>query len=138
MKRFRVPIAAALLGILAATAPAAMAKPRVIRLTSVLVSHHQSKTGSTDFDSDLIGSRVIGHDTVRCTGTSQATARCKVTFVRPSFGDLYLSFRPIFTSSSGHGIVTGGTRAYAGATGTFTYRNLNKSGSRSAVVVRLK
>ena len=136
MMRRYIPIVAAALSIIAANP--ALAKPRVIRLTSVKVNTSNTKTGSIDHDSDRIGSRVIGHDTVTCTATGKNSARCKVTFVRPSFGNLYLSFRTTFTASSGHGIVTGGTRAYAGATGTFSYKSLNKSGSRTAVVVMLK
>jgi hypothetical protein len=34
-----------------------------------------------------------------------------------------------------HGTVTGGTGGFAGATGTITGKNLNKSGSRTAVTI---
>src|SRR4051812_5374562 len=101
MKRW-VSMAAVLVGLVSAAGPAG-AKAQTIRLTSVAVSHHDTKTGSVDYDSDYIGSRVIGHDTVTCTATGKSTARCRVTFVRPSFGTLHLSFRTSFTASSGHG-----------------------------------
>ena len=137
MKVRFVLFVAAFLGYFAAAGPA-MAKPQVIRLTSVTVNSHNTQTGFVEHHSDDMGSRVIGHDTLTCTVTGKNSLRCRVTVVRPSFGTLFLGFRTTFTASSGHGVVTGGTLAYAGATGTFTYRNLNKSGSRTAVVLSLR
>ena len=136
MKLRYVSVVLALIGSLIASSPA-MAKARVLRLTVVTVSHQDTKSGFIDHDSDYIGSTVIGHDTVTCTYTGKKSARCRVLFVRPSLGTISLRFRTTATASSGHGVVTGGTRAYARATGTFTYKSLNKRATRTSVVVHL-
>ena len=138
MKLRYVLIVAGLAALSGFAAGPAVAKAQVIRLTSVTLSSHNTKTGSVEHDSDVIAGRVVGHDTVTCTGVSKNTARCRVTFVRPSLGTLYLRFTAHFNASNGRGVVTGGTRAYAGARGTFTYRFLNKAGTRAAVVLHLR
>ena len=135
MKRRGIQTAAVFIGMMSLASPAT-AKPQTIKLISAEVNHHDTKTTSVAHDSDSIGPRVIGHDTVTCTFTGKNSARCRVIFVRPSFGTLYLSFKTS-GNGSGHGTITGGTRAYSGAHGTFTYRSLNKAGSRNAVTLNL-
>lgn len=134
--KYHVAVVAALFGLLGAAGPGAAVTPQVIRLTSVKVSQHQTKTVSVDRDNDYIGSKKIGHDTVTCSAVSKNSARCKVAFVRAR-GTIFLSFRTTFTALSGSGIVTGGSGAYDGVRGTFSYRALNKRNTRTAVVLRL-
>ena len=135
--RHVVAIGAGLFGLLTTAGAGAAVRPQVIRFTAIEVSNHQTKTGIVFHDRDYIGSKQIGTDTGTCTFVSKNIAHCKVVFVRTS-GTIFLSLNFTSTATAGHGVVTGGTGAYFGNRGTFTFRQLNKAGTRTRIVLSLK
>jgi hypothetical protein len=109
----------------------------VIKLLSVQVSQKQpnAKTFVVN-DTDLIDGKKVGHDTLTCRIVSQAKGNCSVVFTMRS-GKLTGRFVISFSASSGKGSITGGSGKYAGAKGSFTYKNLNAKGTRTRVVLTL-
>ena len=109
----------------------------VIRFISVQVS--QKQTGESSFvinDNDLINGKKVGHDTLTCKLLSQTKASCSIVIVLPG-GKLNAKFVLPFSAMSGKGTVTGGSGKYAGAKGSFAFKNLNAKGTRTSVVVTL-
>ena len=66
-----------------------------------------------------------GRDVGQCTVINRTTALCHVQAVLPT-GQLGFQFWINPRANSGSGEVTGGTGAYAGARGTFTFRDLGR------------
>jgi hypothetical protein len=108
----------------------------VIRLTSVKVSEqHPNDQTIIIKNNDMINGKKAGHDTLTCK-VAQSKVSCSIAVVLAA-GKLNGKFVQSFSASSGKGNITGGTGKYAGAKGTFTFRNLNSEGSRTGVVVTL-
>lgn len=104
------------------TAVALPSKPTVRSGTFIFVANQTSSRSFTDGyvvggDTDVSGGHVIGSDSFQCKTTSNTTASCVVTasFKR---GQIYGTFDLNFKDGSLKGTVTGGTRAFKGATGT--------------------
>ena len=93
-----------------------------------------SKTSFGEDEVDLQHGKVIGFDVINGTldpMTHTATGRVALsTRGGLLYGKLRFSNGPIT-----HGTVTGGTGRFKGATGTILGKSLNKSGTRTAVVV---
>ena len=124
-------------GALLAGAAQAAAGSEVIRLTSVMVSEqHPDDQTIIIKNNDLINGKKVGHDTLTCKVVAQNKVRCSIAVVLPA-GKLNGKFVQSFSASGGKGTITGGTGKYAGANGTFTFKNLNREGSRTGVVVTL-
>lgn len=64
------------------------------------------------------------------------SANCKLT-VNLARGKIRGTLKVAFNANSGAIKIVGGTGKYAGATGTGNYRNLDDSGDRTAVTLRL-
>lgn len=124
-------------GALLVGAAQAAAGSDVIRLTSVMVSEqHPDDQTIIIKNNDLINGKKVGHDTLTCKVVAQNKVRCSIAVVLPA-GKLNGKFVQSFSASGGKGTITGGTGKYAGANGTFTFKNLNREGSRTGVVVTL-
>jgi hypothetical protein len=119
------------------TAGAALATgASTIAFTSVTTSQDETKTGFVTRDNVLQAGKKVGTDVLRCT-FARGKARCRVTVTLPK-GTVVATFTAAPESSGGTLKVVDGTGAYADATGTGTYRNLNEQGTRTAVTLRLR
>ena len=94
------------------------------------------KFTSVSTDDVIQGGKKIGTDRVVCRQVSETKAACSVT-VTLAKGTILATFTG-GPQNSGPIKVTGGTGAYEGATGTGTYKNLNKDGTKTAVVLKLR
>jgi hypothetical protein len=121
--------------VLVAGAALAAAAPQTIAFTSVTASQKQTKTGFTSVSNDFQGKTKVGQDRLKCIFKGNVGA-CAVTVTR-SDGTIKAAFTIKGNPTGGPLKVVGGTGAYAGAGGTGTYKNLNKSGSRTAVTLKL-
>ena len=131
-------LAALIVGALFTGAAQAGGGSDVIRLTSVQVSEqHPDDRTIIVKNNDVINGKKVGHDTLTCKVVAQKNkVRCSIAVVL-SAGKLTGRFVQSFSASGGKGTITGGTGRYAGAKGTFTFKNLNREGSRTGVVVTL-
>ena len=124
-----------LVALAAAALPALGAlKPQTISITSVEVQSHQQ--GSNIFivnDNDYSGKTKVGQDTLTC---NTQTSLCDVV-VSLAGGNILAHFKSAANATSGSGQITGGTKGFAGATGTLTYKNLNAKGTRTAVTLKI-
>ena len=121
---------------LTAGAALATAAPQTMSFTSVTVSQKQTKTGFSSVSTDLVAGKKVGTDRLVCTYAGKDKARCKVTVIRPK-GTIAIAFTTTQTSTGGPLTITGGTGSWSGATGTGTYKNLDKNGSKTAVTLKL-
>src|SRR5215207_6339453 len=133
----RAAVIAAVLAMVGAAGASTAVNREVIAFTAVVVKQKQGQATYTATEKDYVGSKQIGHDNVTCVVTTRTTAACNVEFVQQK-GKLYLAFTQRFNQSGGHGHVIWGTGAYKNAAGTFTYKNLNKAGTRTKVAITLK
>ena len=130
-------VAAVVAGGLLTGAAQAAGGSQVIRLTAVQVSEqHPNDQTIIIKNNDLINGKKVGHDTLTCKVVAQSKASCSLAVVFAA-GKLNGKFVQSFSASSGKGTITGGTGKYAGAKGTFTFRNLNSEGTRTGVVMTL-
>ena len=130
-------LAALIVGALFTGAAQAGGGSDVIRLTSVTMSALHRLTGLSSSRQEVSNGKKVGHDTLTCKVVAQKNkVRCSIAVVL-SAGKLTGRFVQSFSASGGKGTITGGTGRYAGAKGTFTFKNLNREGSRTGVVVTL-
>ena len=102
-------------------------------VTQKSASFSRTASGQADTDYSKAG-KIIGFDIIRIAFDPQThkpsggvTLEAEGGFL---YGTLKLSQGPVI-----HGTVTGGTGTFKGVTGTITGRNLNKSGTRTAVTI---
>ena len=133
--RARVPLvlAAACL----AAGPAIATGSTTIRFVSVQVAQTQTRSGFTIANDDFQGTTKIGHDRLVCTYGADNKATC---IIRVSLAKGTIRGRITVSQSTTAGpiAITGGTRAYKGATGGGAFKNLNKAATRTAVALHLK
>ena len=130
-------VAALVAAVLVTGAAQAAGGSKIIRLTSVQVSEqHPNNQLIIIKNNDVINGKKVGHDTLTCKVVEQRKANCSIAIALAA-GKLNGKFVQSFSASSGKGTITGGTGNYTGAKGTFTFRNLNREGSRTGVVVTL-
>jgi hypothetical protein len=97
------------------------------------VTFSKTNFGQQDTDVNAKG-KTIGFDELNITATSATSANGGVT-VDLSGGFLYGTFALNFkTGAVTNGKITGGTGGFAGATGTFTAKDISKT--KTAVVVK--
>ena len=135
--------AAALIGSGALAVPAlASAHPATHTLKFIAVEKQSielSPTSGGEQDTDVNAKgKAVGFDMLYFQGTSASTATLYAT-IDTAGGFLYATF--VYHTKTGavtNGKVTGGTHAFAGATGTVKLKNLNKAGTRTAVTIVYK
>jgi hypothetical protein len=118
-----------------ANSSAALAKTHTIRFKSVTLKQHNfSKTSFGETGKDVRHGTIVGFDTINGKFHPKTrSANGAVAFSTKGgmlIGKLTFSNGPITT-----GRVTGGTGKFKNATGTIKGTNLNKSGTRTAVVI---
>jgi hypothetical protein len=100
-------------------AAAASTTSHTIRLTAVALKTTQIKNSFTQAEKDVQRGKVTGYDSVSCViDNTIHKAVCDGSFARAT-GMLYVH-ATVGQAGHGAGKVTGGTRAYKGATGTIT------------------
>jgi hypothetical protein len=112
----------------------AVAAPTTLNLTSQTTSQKAVFTSTEDI---FQGGKKVGTDRVVCTQVSETKANCKVAVTLPK-GTILATFTGTENSNSGPIKVVGGTRGYKDATGTGTYKNLNKDGTKTAITLKLQ
>jgi hypothetical protein len=135
-----VATAAAIGGSCAFLVPAASASAssatHTLRFTSVevtQVNYSQTLVNVQDKDVNKEG-KVIGYDLLHVVANAKTDTAALTVVFADSGGFLYgaatASANPVL-----HGKVTGGTGIFKGAKGTIVAKNLNSSGTRSAITV---
>ena len=104
-----------------------------ISVAKASVNFSSSTGAQQDTDVNNAG-KVVGYDMLYFTLVSAAAAELNIT-VDTKGGMLYGTAMVNSAGVVSKGKVTGGTGAFKGATGTFTAKNLNKAGTRTAVKV---
>jgi hypothetical protein len=131
---------AALGGACAFLVPSASAstadESRTITFTSVEQAvHNYSQTSSSQQDKDVNGlGKVIGYDMLY-TVFNPKTETAKLTFTAVLNGGFVYGVATASSNPVSHGTITGGTGAFRGAKGTLRAKNLNKAGTRTAVII---
>ena len=94
-----------------------------------------TKTTGANQDTDIAAGKTIGFDMIYFAATSATSGNVNITG-DISGGFLYgtgtINFK---TGAFTNGKVTGGTGAFAGATGTIKAKDLNAAGTRTAVTI---
>jgi hypothetical protein len=134
--RKRLSLAGTALAALAAGAALAAAAPQTISFVSVTARQSQTKNGFVIVDNDVVGKTKVGTDRVKCTFGEDNVAACVLTVTRPD-GTIKGAFSLKGNASRGSLRIVGGAGAYEAATGTGTWRNLDKEGKRTAVTLKL-
>jgi hypothetical protein len=106
---------------------------KFVSVQKASVTFSKTNFGQQDTDVNAKG-KTIGFDELNITATSATSANGGVT-VDLSGGFLYGTFALNFkTGAVTNGKITGGTGGFAGATGTFTAKDISKT--KTAVVVK--
>ena len=113
----------------AAVSATGLTRPGTLSFTAVNTSALKLTTKIVIRDDDYAGKRLIGHDNLTC---AYATGKCTALFALTA-GTIKARF--VGSGTTGSGTVVGGTGSYSGARGSFTWRNLNASGSRTGIVI---
>lgn len=132
MKRL-IAVGAAV-GVLGAGAVAANATT-TISFISVTKSEKETRNGYMAKDEVRQNGKKIGTDTLTCK-FAKNRAQCRVV-VKLAKGSITATFTGSAQGTGGPLKIVAGTGAYAGATGTGSYKNLNKQGTRTRVTLRL-
>jgi hypothetical protein len=97
-------------------------------------NYSQTISSQQDRDVNQAG-KVVGYDLLYLVFNPK-TETAKLNFTAVTSGGFVYGVATASSSPVIHGTVTGGTGAFKGAAGTIVARNLNPSGSRTAVTIR--
>ena len=114
-----------------ASASSATHTLKFIAITNKQHNFSQTSGGSQETDVNATG-KTVGFDVLYFAATSPTTARINVTF-DISGGFLYGTANVTKSGTVTNGKVTGGTGAFAGATGTITAKSAGKN--REAIAI---
>ncbi len=114
-----------------ASAHSASTTLKFIAVTNKSVTFGKTAAGSQETDVNAVG-KTIGFDVLHLTFTSPVTANINVTFDM-SGGFLYGTANVTKSGTVTNGKVTGGTGAFAGATGTLKAKSAGKN--REAITI---
>ena len=136
-----IAAATALAGTCAVVVPAASAstsapKTYTLSFTSVQEAvHNYSHTISSQQDRDVNkAGKAVGYDLLYLVFNPK-TETAKLNFTAVTSGGFVYGVASASSSPVIHGTVTGGTGAFKGAAGTIVAKNLNPSGSKTAVTI---
>jgi hypothetical protein len=136
-----IATATALAGTCAVVVPAASAgtsapKTHTLSFTSVQEAvRNYSQTISSQQDRDVNkAGKVVGYDLLYLVFNPK-TETAKLNFTAVTSGGFVYGVASASSSPVIHGTVTGGTGAFKGAAGTIVAKNLNPSGSKTAVTI---
>jgi hypothetical protein len=106
-----------------------------ISVTGKSVGFGKTAFAQQDTDLNAAGTKTVGFDMLYIAFSSPNTGTLNVT-VDTKGGFLYGTATVTKSGGVSNGKVTGGTGAFAKATGTFTAKNLNPKGTRTLVTVK--
>jgi hypothetical protein len=120
----------------AASASTSAPKTHSLSFTSVQEAvHNYSQTISSQQDRDVNqAGKVVGYDLLYLVFDPK-TETAKLNFTAVTSGGFVYGVASASSSPVIHGTVTGGTGAFKGAAGTIVAKNLNPSGSKTAVTI---
>ena len=120
----------------AASASTSAPKTHSLSFTSVQEAvHNYSQTISSQQDRDVNqAGKVVGYDLLYLVFNPK-TETAKLNFTAVTSGGFVYGVASASSSPVIHGTVTGGTGAFKGAAGTIVAKNLNPSGSKTAVTI---
>jgi len=127
---FLVPMASA------STASASAAKTHTVSFISVQETmHNYSQTATAEQDKDVNkAGKVVGYDLLYFVFNPK-TESAKLNFTAVISGGFVYGVANASANPVTHGTVTGGTGIFKGASGTILAKNLNKSGTRTAITI---
>lgn len=123
-------------GVTTAALAAAAASPaqHTIRLTAVQLKSSQIGNSFVQAEKDLQRGKVTGYDTVTCVfNTKTHKAGCDAAVARAN--GLIYAHVVVAQTGTGSGKITGGTRAFKGATGTVTV-SPGSAKNRTKIVIK--
>jgi hypothetical protein len=120
----------------AASASTSAPKTHSLSFTSVQEAvHNYSQTISSQQDRDVNkAGKVVGYDLLYLVFNPK-TETAKLNFTAVTSGGFVYGVASASSSPVIHGTVTGGTGVFKGAAGTIVAKNLNPSGSKTAVTI---
>jgi hypothetical protein len=120
----------------AASASTSAPKTHSLSFTSVQEAvHNYSQTISSQQDRDVNkAGKVVGYDLLYLVFDPK-TETAKLNFTAVTSGGFVYGVASASSSPVIHGTVTGGTGVFKGAAGTIVAKNLNPSGSKTAVTI---
>jgi hypothetical protein len=101
----------------AASATGALAAPKPFSVLAVRTSGSSTKTTSSFTENLLTGTKVVGHDAIKCKVVSKTTA-CMGTFTFKAGGTISINSTLIPQGNDATFKISGGTGPYASASGT--------------------
>src|SRR3954452_2095328 len=137
MSAVRVAAAAVLVALAAAFAAAgtlAAVRLKPITVIAVKVSEKASKRTIVETDQAYVGGKNVGHDILSCTLISKSDVSCIALIVLGS-NTVTARFTTPLSAGVGSGTLDGGTGSFQGRKGTFTWKNLDKNGKRTKLVL---
>jgi hypothetical protein len=135
MRPLSLALVPALVGALAASGQAAPAG-KTIRVTAVQVDH-RARTRNVFVEGDELysGGARVGYDLLSCTVISRTRISC-VGLVSVGRDTLTARFVTPVKAQFGTGTLDGGRGTNRGATGTFTWKNLDPQGKRTRLTLK--
>ncbi len=117
-----------------AAAPAA--KQHTLKMVTTQIADQQIGDYDVAADKDLVGGKVVGFDTTSCRIDLQAhVAHCAISLSRAD-GTMRGKATINLDSGVGTGTVTGGTRAFRGATGTMAVKAISQTKTSVTITYR--
>lgn len=107
---------------------------RSIAFTAVAKSQKETMSTRVVHDLDYLGSTQIGTDVFTCKA---ATSTCVAVFTFFTLPKGTITVQSVGQGANGSGKVVGGTGAYAGVSGTFTYIDLNTANTITGITIQL-
>lgn len=97
-----------------------------LRFTTVQIGDHISGDYDIAANKDVQNGKVAGYDVTDCLVNFHThVANCEITLARPE-GMMRGTVTLNLDSGTGTGVITGGTRAYRGVTGTIAAKSLSQ------------
>jgi hypothetical protein len=95
-----------------------------------------TKTTLQEMDQAYVGGKNTGHDVLSCTLTTKTTISC-VALITLGANTINAHFTSTLAATSGKGTLDNGTGAFQNKNGTFTWKNLDKQGKRTQLVLHV-
>ncbi len=126
---------------IAAIPATAAPKPQVITFVSVQTGTHDLNTTPHEVvinDKDISGNKTVGHDVITCKVNGPKVLGCVFVFSLAKGNITVKSGAVKANTGPSNGMITGGTRAYAGAHGSAAFKTLNQAKGIVQITLTLK
>ena len=137
MKTAAVAMLVAAVVAVAVVSAQAATRGRTITVNLVQVGEQQpSRTTLVETDQAYVGGKNTGHDIRSCTRTSKTTIAC-IAQITLGADTITAHFVSTLTARSGSGTLDNGTGNFQNKSGKFTWKNLDKQGKHTRLVLKL-